>query len=393
MRHVQVKLPSRYMFTAMHLVENELIEALFAEMPDPRPVVASLRKVLAMDLALMTGTFVHGREERQLDQLQGLLVQHLRLVVLLVDHDGKVRSSTVASRVLMEGREVTGLPWRQAVPDDLAEAAGLEGAVSRALLRNREVNLPRVDVKDRSFRLHVVPLRHTLASFLIQIEELTDAVELEARMRRTEALAELGALSAAVAHELRNPLAGISGALQVITRSMDGQPQHAILTKVEGEVRRLNGLVTELLAFARPGSAKVEPTALAPLAAEVVGMMTEPHPGVTFHVSGETLVQADPNLVRQILHNLVRNAVDAVDGQGEVWVEMTPGRMLVSDSGSGIEEARWEEVFKPFLTTKTRGTGLGLAISARAAHAMSGELRLVHGPHPGATFELVLSEV
>lgn len=391
-RHVKVRLPGQYMFTAMQLIERELERALHAELDDPVPVVRSLQKVLCFDLALMMGTFVSGREEEQLDQLQGLLVRHLRLVVLLVDHQGRVRSSTVASRMLMDGEDVLGRAWNEAVPSDLVEAAGLQTAVERALERNREVNLPRVDVGGRSFRLHIVPLKHQLASFLLQIEELTDAVEMEARVNRTEALAELGALSAAVAHELRNPLAGISGALQVITRSMEGKPQHAILQKVDGEIRRLNGLVTELLAFARPGSAKVQPVELAPIVEEVVAMMEEPHPDVRFHAQGAALVQADPNLVRQILHNLLRNAVDAIDGQGEVWIDLAPGRVQVADSGSGIDEARWEEVFKPFHTTKTRGTGLGLAISARAAHAMSGDLHLVHGSRPGATFELVLPE-
>jgi signal transduction histidine kinase len=394
-RHVQVGLPDRYMFTAMHVVESELVAVFRDELREPWPAADAVRKVLTLDLALMTGTYVEARELKQLDTLQALLVEHLRVVVLLVGDDGRVRSATRATATLLSGRDVQHLDWREALPEGLLEAAELERHTQRALERHREVTLPRIDVGDRSYRVHVVPLHHELASFLLQVEELTDAVEMEARLRRSEALAQLGALSAAVAHELRNPLAGISGALQVITRSMDeGSLHHTVLTKVDGEVRRLNSLVTDLLAFARPGTAQLTPTDLRPLADEVVELLAPEHPTVTLSVVGLGQAAADPHLVRQVLHNLVRNAVDAVteSGGGAVRVLVDHGSLRVADDGPGIPEERRAEVFEPFVTSKTRGTGLGLAISARSAHAMGGDLRLVDdGPLSGACFELLLT--
>src|SRR5690606_5735911 len=105
--------------------------------------------------------------------------------------------------------------WTDALPTGLMEAAQLEENVASALASRREISLARTDVHSdqgtRSYRVHIVPLTHRLASFLIQIEDLTEAVEMEGRLRRSEALAQLGSLSTAVAHELRNPLAGISG--------------------------------------------------------------------------------------------------------------------------------------------------------------------------------------
>ncbi|MCB9675295.1 MAG: PAS domain-containing protein [Alphaproteobacteria bacterium] len=394
-RHVKVGLPNRYMVTAMHVIETEVGRLLRARCDDPFPAIDSLHRVLCIDLALMSGTYVSSHGRLQLDTLHELLVEHLRVAVLLVDENGVVRSATRPSAQLVAGAEVTGRPWQEALPPGLLEASALDTQVERALAHHREVTLPRVDVggdaEGRSFRVYVVPLRHELATFLIQIEELTDAVDMESRLRRSEALAQLGALSAAVAHELRNPLAGISGALQVITRTMDAESsQHRILMKVESEVRRLNSLVTDLLAFARPGSAALQKVDLAYICSEVVELVQSDHKAVTVRIQGTGSAQADPNLLRQILHNLVRNAVDAVDGKGEVLVSVADATLSVSDSGPGVPPEKREEIFEPFVTTKTRGTGLGLAISQRSAEAMNGSLRIVEGPLRGACFELRL---
>ena len=391
-RHVQVGLEDRYMFTAMHTIQHEVLGVFRNELDDPFPATDALQRVLMMDLAFMTGTFVEARELKQLDTLHALLIEHLRTVVLLVGADGIVRSATKATSQLLLGRDPQGATWTEALPDGLCNAGHLERHVARALSRHREVTLPRVDVEERSFRVHVVPLQHELASFLLQVEELTDAVEMEGRLRRSESLAQLGALSAAVAHELRNPLAGISGALQVITRSMEpGSLHHQVLGKVDGEVRRLNTLVTDLLAFARPGSAKMQKVALRPLVDEVVEMLAPEHAAVAFVVDGEGEAQADPHLVRQILHNLVRNAVDAVEESGSVRVEVAPANVWVADDGPGVPQQEVGRIFEPFVTTKTRGTGLGLAISMRSAQAMEGDLRLEDaGPLRGACFHLVM---
>lgn len=391
-RHVQVGLPDRYMFTAIHLIELEVGELIHQHLTDPWPALQSLRRICTLDLALMTGTYVKSRERLQLDTLHSLLVQHLRLAVLMVDDKGYIQSATNATAQIVLGDSVTGRRWQRALPPGLLVAAALESHVDRALATGREVTLPRVDVQGtdrRSYRIHVVPLNHALAEFLIQIEELTDAVDMESRLRRSEALAQLGALSAAVAHELRNPLAGISGALQVITNSMEPAEPHAIiLGKVEGEVRRLNSLVTDLLAFARPGSATLVPVDLRTIADSVVELLD--YPEITIDVIGEGRAQGDPNLLRQILHNLLRNAADAAGPTGHIRLCIEEASISVSDSGAGIPDSDRDSIFEPFMTTKTRGTGLGLAICARSADAMSGRLSLVDGPLKGATFQLRL---
>jgi signal transduction histidine kinase len=240
--------------------------------------------------------------------------------------------------------------------------------------------------------MHIIPLANEHASFLLQIEELTDVVSLEARLRRSEALAQLGSMSAAVAHELRNPLAGISGAIQVIARSLPADaPYRPIMGKVDEEVRRLNALVTDLLAFARPGMARLEAVDLRQAAADAVGLVAADQPGVRFEVVGDGTAHADAHLVRQVLLNLLANAGQAVEGRGRVRIEVEDGRISVADDGPGVPPDRAEEIFQPFVTTKTRGTGLGLAISQRSARATHGDLRLAaESPLAGACFVLTL---
>lgn len=396
-RHVEVELPERYMFTAMHLVQTELGEILRAELDDPWPAIESIRRICTLDLALMTGTYVSGREALQLDTLRELLVDHLRVLVLLVDHEGRVTSATRGAPKMVPGVKLHQRHWTEALPEGLLKAGRIDAHVKLALESRREVSLPRVDVHSaegsRSFRVHIVPLTHNLASFLLQVEELTEAVEMESRVRRSEALAQLGSLSAAVAHELRNPLAGISGALQVITRSLpEDAPHRPVLSKVDSEIRRLNDLVTDLLAFARPGSARLEHTPLRPLCDELADGIRAEHPDVAVEVCGDGEAQADGNLVRQILHNLLRNAVDAVDRRGRVRLVINGPTVTVCDSGPGVPPSKRHDIFEPFFTTKVRGTGLGLAISTRNAEAMGAHLELVDGQLAGAAFRLSLPE-
>lgn len=395
--HVEVGLPSRYMFTAMNVFRSGLCDLATRHFPPgvAEDICHSIGKVTDMDLAIMTGTYVSSREELQIATLQELIVSHMPVTVLLLDTRGQVTAATRPSIRLFGDVAVIGRPVEEALPPALTAASDISTHIARALATGREVTLPRVDVaidgQDRNFRVSIVPLDHPQARVLLHVEDLTDTIRTEGLLLRNESLAQLGALSAAVAHELRNPLAGISGAIQVIARSLAADDRRkVIMEKVEQQVFRLDALVTDLLDFARPTAVRLGPVELADVARSVVELVQRDHPGVRLGVTGGATVVADSNLVHQVLLNLVLNAAQAMEGDGEIRVIVDPGCVRVSDSGPGIPSENAEKIFQPFFTTRTRGTGLGLAICRKAAHAMGGRLELVSGPLKGACFGLEL---
>ena len=162
------------------------------------------------------------------------------------------------------------------------------------------------------------------------------------------------------------------------------------MEKVEQQVRRLDALVTDLLAFSRPSEPRISTVRLDEVTRTVVELVQRDHPLVSLRATGMGLARADPNLVHQILLNLVLNAVQALDGPGRVEVLLSDGHVVVNDDGAGIAPENLDRIFQPFFTTRTRGTGLGLAISRKAAVSMGGRLILGQGPLPGAAFVLEL---
>ncbi len=389
--HVEVGLESRYMVTAMNVVRGQLCEFAWEDPATAAATCHAVGRVCDLDLAIMNGTYVERREAREVRSLQELIVSHMPVTVLILDETGRVAAATRPSARVFGDVEVIGRPWYEALPAPLVRAGELAEAMDRALRTGHEITLTRVDARvsgvERNFRVSLIPLDHPHARVLVHVEELTEAIANEARLVRAESLAHLGALSAAVAHELRNPLAGISGAIQVISRSMPPtDSRKAIMEKVEAQVRRLDALVTDLLDFARPVAPKSMPVDLGELARSVCEVVAREYPESKLTVSGSGHAQGDANFVYQVLLNLVLNAAQATDGRGSVRLALSSGQLVVNDDGRGISSEVAAKLFQPFFTTRTRGTGLGLAICRKLVGAMGGSISLTTGTLPGAAF-------
>jgi len=383
-RHVDVALPSRFMFTAMSVMYQDLCDIAmeFYAGDDLHPILRSLRRATDLDLAIMTGTYVEGRERRQLVSVQELVLTRLPIAAIIADNNGIVTSATGPASALMATKSIVGEHWRDAFPHTLTAAADLSVVVDEALANAAPRVLPRIRARiagrRRFFRVTVVPLDHDQAKLLIHLEDLTDAIDAEARVQRSEALAQIGALSAAVAHELRNPLAGMSGAIQVISRSYDeDDSRKAILGKVDEQIGRLNHLVNELLTFARPSEPNLAAIDLLDIASSAAELVRASHPDLGVTVVGEGSAHADRTLAYQIALNLIQNAANAAGEDGRILVRVEGASLRVEDSGSGVPDELREKIFEPFFTTRTRGTGLGLAICIKAARSMNAELSLV----------------
>jgi two-component system sensor histidine kinase HydH len=221
--------------------------------------------------------------------------------------------------------------------------------------------------------------------------------ELERSQRaalQNEKLAALGRVAAGIAHEVRNPLGVIRASASMIQESFapDDDASRACQF-VKDEIDRLNGLITSLLAFARPGEPKVEPVPVDKLVDRALALAFEELRRREIAVERAlepslAEVAACPNLLSQLLLGLLVNAAEAAGERGRVAVRAfadgADAVLEVADDGPGIPEADASRVFEPFFTTKSTGTGLGLAVAQRIAAGHGGSLEVVQGRGAGA---------
>jgi signal transduction histidine kinase len=397
-RHVEVGLPPAAMFTAMAVVRQELTRIIFATVPDPAPTLGAVCKITELDVGMMTGSYYDVQREQSLAEFETIIVSNIQSPAVLLDSSDRVTAATPAISTLTGGQSILGRSLLEVLPAELIEASELPRHLEHARSRQRTITLPRVDVRlgdrEANFTLTLVPLDHPRADVLVQVEDLTEAVLAEAHLRRQENLAQLGSLAATVAHELRNPLAGISGALQVLSRTMPSDDRRGeIMKKVLEQVHGLDSLVSDLLAFVRPKEPRRELVDLHTVAASVSENARMRFPGVRVELQGGGEAAGDIEMVRQILLNLLINACQAMNGDGSLRVEIRPGTVIVQDSGPGLSPEAKSRLFEPFFTTRTYGTGLGLANSLLLAQSMAGRLQTLDGCElGGACFVMTLPE-
>ncbi len=396
--HVRVGLPQHYMFTAMSVARSDIVEIYEREAgPLSTAHHKALCRVTDLELAIMLESFGVASRELEMKVLRDLLVSHLPINALLVDAEGRVVAATGLAHHQYEGRsggDIVGEHFSTVLPPRLVEAVDLRGCVERALTGGTEIVIPRVDVPleqgQASLLVSVVPIDHAVARGLIHIEDLTEAISHEARARQTEALAHIGTMAARVAHEIRNPLAGMSGTMQVLVGTLPNEDRRrAIIGKVLDQIDRLNTMVGDLLQFSKPVKAQCGDVDLRKAALHVASQVASANLGRT-EVDGVGQCRADPELLFQALLNLVQNSWQA--GAGQVRVEVGACEVSVYDDGPGLDAAEIERVFQPFYTTRHRGTGLGLPNSRRSIEAMGGTLAPAPSPLGGAGFTIRLPE-
>jgi PAS domain S-box-containing protein len=229
--------------------------------------------------------------------------------------------------------------------------------------------------------------------------DITSRKAAEDSLTHQASLARVGQMAAVLAHEVRNPLAGIRGAMQVLMgRRSPDDPEHAVMQEILARTESLDELINDLLLFARPRPPRLADVALAPLVGDVFATVRQDPAGagLEFEALGPALqVHADADLTRATVLNLVLNAAQALQGRGRITVSTTPAadgmiELQVRDTGPGIAPEIREQVFEPFFTTKVRGGGLGLPIAQRTAELHGGSLSVACPPEGGTVFTLTL---
>jgi len=291
------------------------------------------------------------------------------LVVLLVlDH---LLHRTVSEPLSRLTRHVIGI----STSDELT--------VHAPVPRNDEIG-----ALDREFNLMVQRLQGDIA----------ERKRAEEALRQNERLAEIGQMAASVAHDIRNPLAGMSGALQILRDGLpETDPRRDVTNEILGHVNRVENTVRGLLMFAKTWTPKKRVCDLHALIQEVVAaIQTQRNCAQVRFVfdGGPHVALADPLLLEQVFRNVVDNALDAMADAGEIRFAFDDGprmiRITVSDSGPGIAHDVRERILDPFVSTKTAGTGLGLAICKRIVEAHAGTIAVESETDHGASVIIAL---
>ena len=229
------------------------------------------------------------------------------------------------------------------------------------------------------------------------MHDLTRRAELEERLREATALARLGEMAAVIAHEVKNPLAGVRGAIQILGgRFKDGSSDKGVIGEILSRLDGLNDLIQDLLVFSRPPKPKmVEIDLMTVLRATGDMLMNDPAYSTTIEFSGQAPpLWCDPNLLTIVFQNLLINAAQAMQNEGHIRVALANNagwhRIEISDHGPGIPEEIRDTLFRPFQTTKARGTGLGLATARRLIDLHGGRIALASPASGGTTAQIEL---
>ncbi|MCC6672416.1 MAG: PAS domain S-box protein [Planctomycetes bacterium] len=336
------------------------------------------------------------------------LVEHSSDAVILIDNDNVLRYwNRGAEQMFQYAREeVVGRKVGFLLPPDLLQADEL-GWIRQHLgahqaLRNHITRRVRKDGTELWVSLGRAVLYDSAGHVVgttATIRDITEQRRTEQELSRSRSLAMVGELAAKIAHEVKNPLAGIYAAVQLLSRDVAGDdPRKQVFDSVGAEIRRLDDIVQDLLRFARPTPARLRAADLSTFVGEVIESLRH-HPEVARHrvvqgIAENLTVTIDGRLLGQALLNLVLNAAQAMEEEGTVTVfgEARGQRAVleVRDTGPGIPAPKLAEIFDPFFTTKTRGTGLGLSIARQSVQSCGGTLEAGNLPEGGAVFRIEL---
>jgi two-component system, NtrC family, sensor kinase len=235
-----------------------------------------------------------------------------------------------------------------------------------------------------------------------QLRESREEIERlhRTQMSRAEHMATLGEMATGLAHEIRNPLAGIAGVIEIIGRDLPGSsPARAVVKDVRQEISRINHIVTDLLQTARPHPPKVRKSDLNTTVEHAVMLGRQQ----ALSRSTEIALRKDPSLpevehdsdqIHQVLLNLLLNALQAIDVNGKVSVTVerkgTNAVIEVADNGRGIPPDHLLSIFRPFYTTRGDGTGLGLSLARRIVEDHQGRIDVTSTLGKGTTFQVIL---
>jgi PAS domain S-box-containing protein len=320
--------------------------------------------------------------------------------------------------------DIIGAPLEQIIGRAYAEVFGCAnetGAIPQFCARLASDETGRAEYEEISgkhpgqrLRSRVSPVRDDsgkIIAYLMVVRDITETVAHERENNRRQHAARFGELAASLAHEIKNPLAGIQGAVDIlIQRRSPNDPERKLLEGVRGEVGRIDAIIRSMLDRAQPGIFNFQPASVNAAVHRAVTLAGHQAKAASMRgrqikiefVSDPSLVvmNIDAGQIEDATHGLLTNAIEAIDGHGAVIVRLSEcdredgaGREVVievEDSGRGIPEEDLSRIFSPFFSTNPNGAGLGLPAVRRVARAHGGRVEAASTPGRGSTFTIRL---
>ncbi len=327
------------------------------------------------------------------------IVDSIPLGIITLDKGQRVVSCNRIGEEII-GRPVVDLRGRP-LPEILPGCGG-DAAVFDMTDLDRRIDCEMADGRQLPLQIGRAPLHNTAGQEIgtvLVLRDMTLIRDMEQQLERSRRMAALGKMAAGIAHEIRNPLGTLRGFAHLFrTQDKVTEDNRKYAELMIGEVDRLNRTVSGLLQFARPREPSFEIVDLDELFARTFAMLANDFAEhqLTAHRQQEVdiKVEADPDLLLQVLMNLLKNSVNATSAGGEVSlravVDDRQVRIIVADTGSGISDEDKERMFDPFFTTRKNGVGLGLAVSHQIVEQHHGTIEVRTVPGEGTEVEIML---
>lgn len=325
--------------------------------------------------------------------LTSYFIDFLNAGVIISDASGSIIELNQQAEIMLSTNR------RESLNQNLAEFLGhLAGPVTGPFRKDNY----ELDLGDRVLLINCADLRSQdgrVIGCVCIINDISDRKELERKMQRSAALSAIGELAAGTAHEIRNPLTSIRGFLQLIKEKKDtrvGELEN-YLNLVLAEVDRINGIIIEFLKLARPQKPKLEQVSLDEIINSIWELLHNEAVLREVHLHrlqepGLPPVMGNPDMIKQVVINLVNNALQATGPGGTVRIitqrHRGGARLAVEDNGPGIDKPTLDRIFNPYFTTRDEGTGLGLAITSRIVHEHNASINVHSAPGQGARFNV-----
>ncbi len=360
--------------------------------------------------------------EQQITELQNFqesILQSMQAGLITIDLTGHITSFNAGAAEVLRctAQEAVGQPLA-AVMGEEAAAVFLQPSSRGELLANREMLLKTRTGQDIYIGFTITPLldnRGLRAGTILSFKDISQIKRMQAEVIRMDRLASLGVLASGIAHEIKNPLAGIKAMAQTLQEDLPaGGDGRVYLERIVRQVNRLDGLLKTFFDFARPRPPQRRLHRIQDILQEVFTLvdkrLEEGNIEWQCNIDDNTPpVFVDFHQMQQVILNLIINAIDAMEQGGRLYVEVEPYRgaaahfiaaeneperrfveIAISDTGTGIAQENLETIFDPFFTTKSQGTGLGLSIVYRIIAAHHGEISVSSQVGEGTTFRVLL---